>query len=89
MNIFNRESVFLGEHPFEALSEATKEIFKIAKEIKTSLREQGYLLDNYLSIVLESANDCLTHDAAVTGFEGFSDLFAICTFQFKVNILEK
>ncbi|MDR2074192.1 MAG: hypothetical protein LBP36_02360 [Oscillospiraceae bacterium] len=79
MNIFNRESVFLGEHPFEALSEATKEIFKLAKEIKISLGEQGYLLDNYLSMVLESANDCLAHDAAMTGFDGVSDLFRICT----------
>ncbi|MDR2073891.1 MAG: hypothetical protein LBP36_00735 [Oscillospiraceae bacterium] len=79
MNIFNKESVFLGEHPFEALSEATKEIFKLAKEIKKSLAEQGYLLDNYLSMILESANDCLAQDAAITGFEGFSDLFAICT----------
>jgi len=79
MNIFNKESVFLGEHPFEALADATKEIFKLAKEIKISLGEQGYLLDNYLSMVLESANDCLVQDAAITGFEGFSDLFAICT----------
>ena len=79
MNIFNKESVFLGEHPFEALADATKEIFKLAKKIKTSLGEQGYLLDNYLSMVLESANDCLAQDAAITGFEGFSDRFPICT----------
>ena len=79
MNVFNRESVFLGEQPFDALSEATKEIFKLAREIKRTLGEQGYLLDNYLSMVFESANDCLAHDAAMTGFDEFSHLFGICS----------
>lgn len=79
MNIFNRESVFLGEHPFEAVAEATTEFFKLAKEIRSILGGQGYLLNNYLSMVFESANNKLAHDAANEGFEVFCDLFGICT----------
>lgn len=79
MNIFNRESVFLGEHPFEAISEATTEIFKLAKEIRNSLSSQGYLLDSYLSMIFESLNNRLAYDIADEGFQVFSDLFGICT----------
>lgn len=53
------------------------EFLELAGTIRRRLGKQGYLLDKYISIILEAANVTLLYDAAERGF-GASELRYLC-----------
>lgn len=78
MNIFENRSSIVGSLEPERISDSLKNLFTLAKEIRIKLGKQGYLIDNYLSLVLEAANSTLAYEAAEQGFESGSELQDLC-----------
>ncbi|WP_145987647.1 hypothetical protein [Methylomusa anaerophila] len=78
MNIFENRSNFIGTFEPERTKNSVQNLFKLAKEIREKLSKQGYLLDSYLSYVLEAANNTLLYEAAEKGFEAGSELQNLC-----------
>jgi hypothetical protein len=78
MNIFENRSSFIGAFEPERTKNSVQNLFKLAKEIREKLGKQGYLLDSYLSYVLEAANNTLLYEAAEKGFEAGSELQNLC-----------
>jgi len=78
MNIFEKRENFLGCFEPEYMKNSILNLFMLAKEIRTKLGRQAYLLDNYISLVLEAANNTLAFEAASEGFEAASQLQELC-----------
>lgn len=78
MYCFNdREEIFLQPLP-ENFFDADKEIFSLGHQIKERLSDDGYLLDNYLSMLLKALNGN-TVQYIVEGTEYvLSDAYDIC-----------
>ena len=79
MNIFRNRAGLLGEFDTGNSSCSLQNIFELVSEIKIKLSSQSYLLDNYLSAVLQAANITLAHNAADEGFLAGSTLHRLCT----------
>jgi hypothetical protein len=78
MNMFNEVEGILGYAQTEHLNQALNKFFGQAREIRTRLGGQAYLLDKYLSFLFETVNQRLAHDAASDGFETAGELIGIC-----------
>lgn len=78
MNIFARSDSFIGCFEPEQTKNSINILFTLANEIRTKLGDRGYLLDNYVSKVLEAANTTLAYEAAEKGFEAGSLLQKLC-----------
>lgn len=78
MNIFKDHKHILGFFEPKIPKTSLQDIFKRAKEIRIKLGKQGYLLDSYLSFLLDAANSMLAFDASNAGFEAGSKLRMIC-----------
>lgn len=79
MNIFKKTNDFIRE-PYGISKQATvKNILELTEEIKKRLDNKGYLMDKYLSLILEAVNQTLCHEAATDGFESGSSLRRLCT----------
>jgi hypothetical protein len=77
--LFEKDLDFIistGDHnAFVSLND----ILSLVKSMRRMLENKSYLLDHYLSLMLETANTTLIFDAATKGFEAGSDLRRICT----------
>jgi len=69
MNIFHDKSSIFGEVEVLQLNNALLEFFKQASEIRQLLGKQAYLLDEYISSLLEAANQTVVVSPASAGFE--------------------
>ncbi len=78
MNIFENRDNLIGAFEPERTKNSVQNLFKLAKEIRDRLGKQGYLLDSYLSFVLEAANNTLLYEVAEKGFEAGSELQNLC-----------
>lgn len=78
MNIFKDSKHILGFFEPGSPKNSIQSIFKLANEIRGKLGTQGYLLDSYLSLILEAANSTLAYESADEGFEAGSQLHTLC-----------
>ena len=62
MYIFNEAKDFLGTAEVES-DNSFASLFHLAKQIRTKLGKQGYLLDHYLSIFFDAAYQLRPQDA--------------------------
>lgn len=79
MNIFKKMDHFVREAYGISKQATVKNILELAGGIKKRLDNKGYLMDKYLSLILEAANQTLCYEAATDGFESGSDLRRLCT----------
>lgn len=77
MNIYEKATGILGSP--NAYGGSLSDLLTEVKRIRLKLGRQGYLLDNYLSMLLKAANTKLSFEAAEDGFTDSSDLRLLCT----------
>jgi len=78
MNTFwDYEDIF-GKVETAHLNRTMNEFLELTVTIRSRLGKQGYLLDKYISIILEAANATLLYDAAERGFSASSELRHLC-----------
>ena len=77
MNIF-KENSFLGTFSLESLKEADQKFWMIAKEVDEALGDRKYLLNVYLSNILEVINSTQIYTAASEGFNDCIELLCLC-----------
>lgn len=78
MSFFNENGdVFIPKLP-DGFFDMDREIFSIGREVKKRLGEDGYLLDSYLSIILEGIRENAIQDAFFNSENAFSDLHKLC-----------
>jgi len=78
MNTFwDYEDIF-GKAETAHLNRTMNEFLELTVTIRSRLSKQGYLLDKYISIVMEAANATLLYDAAERGFNASSELRHLC-----------
>ena len=78
LNTFFEYEGIIGKAETAHLDRALREFFELAAAIRRGLGKQGYLLDKYVSCVLEAANATLLFSSADDGFQTFSDLRNLC-----------
>ncbi len=78
MNVFNSMEGILGDTGTEHLKRTFAEFLEQSRLIRDRLGKQAYLLDQYLSLLLEAANAELAYDAASRGFDGESPILRMC-----------
>lgn len=78
MNIFENRNSIIGSFEPERTKSSVQNLLRIAKEIREKLGKRGYMLDSYLSRILEAANNTLLYEAAEKGFEAGSELQNLC-----------
>lgn len=69
MNIFKHKDSFFGCLDSEVAEDSLLSLFRLAKQIKLRLGEKGYLLDNYLSLIIDGLTTETTYGAADDGSE--------------------
>lgn len=78
MSFFNENGdVFIPKLP-DGFFDMDREIFSIGREVKKRLGEDGYLLDSYLSIILEGIKENAIQGAFFDSESAFSDLHKLC-----------
>lgn len=78
MRMFEKRNNILGYFDMECPKDSVQNLIELASDIRKKLGKQGYLIDNYLSIVLQTANNTLAYEAACEGSEKASELRRIC-----------
>ena len=78
MNMFEKRNNILGHFDPECTKNSVQNLFKLASDIRKKLGKQGYLVDSYLSLILQAANNTLAYEAAYEGFEMASQLRRLC-----------
>lgn len=78
MNTFNSMEGILGDTSSQHLKRTFAEFLAQSRLIRDRLGKQAYLFDQYLSLLLESANCKLAHGAASEGFDGEAPMFTMC-----------
>ena len=74
MNVFYEYDGIFGKAESAHLDRVLREFFELAATIRRRLGKQGYLLDKYISCVLEGANTTLLQVSADSGFRSASGL---------------
>ena len=69
MNLFERMDAFYGSEDRGKESDPLLSILRLAKRIRLSLGPKGYLLDNYLDLVLQGLDMGITSEAVEEGLE--------------------
>ena len=77
MNIF-KENSFLGTFSLESLREVNRKFWMIAKEVDEALGDRKYLLNVYLSNILEVINSTQIYTAASEGLNDCIELLCLC-----------
>jgi hypothetical protein len=75
---FEKEDDFIGDESVKDVRCSIEELFVRASNIRKRLGKQSYLLDRYLSYLMESANKTLAYDSSSEGFDRFSELRGMC-----------
>ncbi len=78
MNMFEKRNNILGHFDPECTKNSVQNLIKLASDIRKKLGKQGYLIDSYLSLILQAANNTLAYEAAYEGFEMASQLRRLC-----------
>lgn len=78
MNTFYEHEDILGRVETAHLNRAFTELFELTAGIQRRLGKQAYLLDEYISMLLEGANATLVHSAAEDGFAASAELRHLC-----------
>ena len=78
MNIFYEYEGIFGKAETAHLERTLQEFFELADAMRRRLGKQGYLLDEYISIILKGANATLAQSAAEDGFAASSELRYLC-----------
>lgn len=78
MNIFKEKTAFLGTFSFENLKDADHQFWIIAKKVDEALGDRKYLLNVYISYVLEAINSTQVFRAANAGFNDCIELLCLC-----------
>ena len=74
MNVFYEYEGIFGRAEPAHLNRAMREFFELAATIRRRLGKQGYLLDKYISSVLDAANATLLHVSADSGLQSGAEL---------------
>jgi len=74
MNIFKHRDSFFSCLDSRVTEDSLLSLFRLAKQIRLRLGKQGYLLDCYLSLILEGLCGNLAYDAADEGFQSAGKL---------------
>ncbi len=83
MNIFMKPNIFNEEVPVRDMAQYYLDFFALAQKLRIQLGTKAYLLDNYISRLLEVANEPLSNDADQDGMESISGIYAICRASMK------
>ena len=75
MQFFNKQEDFILQELPDGFFDMDKEMFTIGKEVKSRLGDNGYLLDNYLSMVLEGINGNTLQQVIDDGGKAFSEVY--------------
>jgi hypothetical protein len=75
---FEKEEDFIGDVSIKNVRCSIEELFVRASNIRKQLGKQAYLLDRYLSYLMESANKTLAYESSSEGFDRFSELRGMC-----------
>ncbi len=78
MNVFNSMEGILGDTSTQHLQRTFAQFIEQSRLIRSRLGKQAYLFDQYLNLLLESANAELAYDAASRGFDGESPIIRMC-----------
>ena len=78
MNIFREIDAFYGDEQ-KGRGDPLHSIFRLAGQIRRELGPKGYLLDNYLDLVLQGLNMVVTGEAVEEGTEA--------AYQFQLKLL--
>lgn len=78
MNIFHEYRGIVGRTDIASLKQTMDEFFELSNTIRQRLGKQGYLLDKYISLLLQAANVTLAFDAADSGLRTVGELHSIC-----------
>ena len=78
MNIFREIDAFYGDEQ-KGRGDPLHSIFRLAGQIRRELGPKGYLLDNYLDLVLQGLNMVVTGEAVEEGTEA--------AYQFQLRLL--
>ncbi|MBP1736931.1 MAG: hypothetical protein H6Q60_812 [Oscillospiraceae bacterium] len=78
MNIFYDYEDIFGRAETAHLNRSFTELFEFAAGIRCRLGKQAYLIDEYISLMLEGANATLVHSAAEDGFATSAELRRLC-----------
>jgi len=79
MNIFYEYEGIVGKVEAAHFNRALQEIFELAATIHRRLGKQGYLLDKYLSCILNSVNSIEIGESADAGLDSASELRQLCS----------
>lgn len=77
MNIFMKPNIFSEELPVREISESYCAFFALAQELRIKLGTKAYLLDNYISCLLDVAESTLSVSVYDDGMESISGLYAV------------
>ena len=80
MNIFREIDAFYGDEQ-KGRGDPLHSIFRLAGQIRRELGPKGYLLDNYLDLVLQGLNMVVTSEAVEEGTEA--------AYQFQLKLLSR
>jgi hypothetical protein len=78
MNTFYEYEDIFGRAETAHLNRSFTELFELAAGIRRRLAKQAYLLDEYISMLLEGANATLVQSAAEDGFAASAELRHLC-----------
>lgn len=78
MNTFYEYEDIFGKAEPAHLNRALQEFSELAVGTRRRLGRQAYLLDEYISLILEGANATLLHSAAESGFGASAELRQLC-----------
>ncbi len=78
MNIFSNKETFFGDIPINRLADAYREFFTLAGDIRTRLGDKAYLLDTYLSQLLNVTDKIFSSDELENSADYIPSLYAIC-----------
>jgi len=75
---FEKEYDFIGDLSVKDMRCSMEGLFAEARNIRRQLGKQAYLLDKYLTYLMESVNRTLAYESGTEGFDNFSELRGIC-----------
>lgn len=78
MNIFMEPNIFYDDIPDKGMAKSYLDFFALAQKLRIKLGTKAYLLDHYISRLLNAVNESHANDASEDGLESISSLYAIC-----------
>jgi hypothetical protein len=78
MGDFEKKVDFIGDVSVKNIRCSFDELLVEARDIRKRLGSQAYLLDKYLTYLMESANNSLAYESGSEGFDGVCNLRMLC-----------